>query len=52
MGKKDKRSLYKNSEFYFDHCAICQSMKQAESQGKELSSRELKTAFSKSSKNK
>lgn len=40
------QKITQKNDFYFDDCPICQAMKQAEEKGKELSSQELKEAFS------
>jgi len=39
-----------DEEFYFDDCAICQGMRQAEKEGKTLSLEELKSLFEKQNK--
>ncbi len=54
---KKRRNIKKNvrfqdSEFYFDDCAICNAMKEAENQGKNLSLKELKGAFKKAKEQK
>ena len=43
MKKKQQKSKTINPEF--DNCPICQAMKKAEEEGKELSLEELKEAF-------
>lgn len=37
----------KNEWEYFDDCAICQAMEEADKQGKSLGQEELETAFAK-----
>ena len=41
---------FSDSEFYFDDCAICQGMKKAEDEGKELNLNQLKSLFKKAGK--
>lgn len=47
--KKSKRARKKvrRDDFYFDDCAICRGMKEAEEQGKNLSLEELQALFKK-----
>jgi len=42
--------LVSNSNQYFDDCPICQAMKKAEKQNRDLSEKEVKQAFKKAKK--
>lgn len=43
QSKKQIRS--QDTDFYFDDCAICRSMKEAENRGRDLTATELKQVF-------
>lgn len=45
--KQTKGIKFSETEFYFDDCAICQAMKKAEEEGRNLDASELKEAFGK-----
>ena len=46
--KKTKRQKkFKDTDYYFDDCAICQYVKEMEEKGKPQTELELKTAFEK-----
>jgi len=47
---KSKKILFSNSPFYFDNCPICEAMKKAEEEGKNLTAKELKQAFGRAKK--
>ena len=48
---KIKKKKYRKTGWeYFDDCGICQAMKMADQQGKNLSGKELMTAFKKQNK--
>ena len=50
MQKNAKKQKSKRDDFMFDDCPVCQAMKKADEQGRELSLPELKKAFAKANK--
>lgn len=51
MRKKRKRQTKPQDSEFFDDCPVCQAMKKAEVEGKELNIFELKEAFEEAKKN-
>lgn len=45
-----QKSLVSSSDKYFDDCPICQAMKKAEKENRDLSEKEVKKAFKKAKK--
>lgn len=48
--EEGKKVLISSSETFYDNCPICQAMKKAEEEGRELSEKELMEAFAKANK--
>lgn len=43
--EQSKKIRSQDTDFYFDDCAICRSLKEAENRGRDLTATELKQTF-------
>lgn len=48
--KTRKQTKSQDSKFYFDDCPVCQAMREAEENNRELTALEVKEAFEKAKK--